>query len=103
MITALVQFSVSEPVTADKMAELSEANAALYKGKEGLIRKYYVRSEAGTELGGIYLWDDREAAEDCYDDEWRARVTEAYGSEPMITWLDTPVIVDNRHDEIVIE
>lgn len=103
MITALVHFNVPEPISAEAMAELSEANAALYKGKDGLVRKYYVRSEAGTEVGGIYLWEDKAVAEECYDDEWRQRVTEAYGVAPTITWLETPIVVDNRHDEIVIE
>ncbi|MEL7157051.1 MAG: YdhR family protein [Actinomycetota bacterium] len=101
MITALVHFAVPEPISAETMAELSEANAALYKGFDGLVRKYYVRSPEGTEVGGVYLWESKAAAEECYDDDWRERVTGAYGVEPVITWLETPVVVDNRHDEIV--
>ena len=103
VITALVQFTLSEPISAETMLELSEANAALYKGKDGLHRKYYVRSEDGVEVGGIYLWESKEAAQACYDEEWLKRVTESYGSAPVVTWLETPVVVDNRHDEIVIQ
>lgn len=103
MITALVHFAVPEPISAEVMADLSEANASLYKGFDGLIRKYYVRSQEGTEVGGVYLWEDKDAAEACYDDAWHERVTAAYGVEPVITWLETPVIVDNRHDEIVVD
>lgn len=101
MITAVVQFSPPQPVPPEDLARLSEANAPLYHGREGLVRKYYVGSDDGTRVGGIYLWETREAAEACYDDAWRERVTAAYGSEPEILWFDTPVIVDNRHDEIV--
>jgi len=85
------------------MAQLSEANAPLYKGRDGLIRKYYVRSESGNEVGGIYLWESKAHAIDCYDREWLERVTDAYGTVPVINWLETPVVVDNRHDEIVVD
>ena len=102
MITALVHFALPEPMSAETMAELSEASAALYKGFDGLVSMCYVRSPEGTEVGGVYLWDSRDAADQCYDAAWHERVTEAYGVEPVITWLETPVVVDNRHDEIII-
>jgi hypothetical protein len=101
MITALVQFVLPAPIGLDDVARVSEANAPSYKGRPGLVRKYFVRSEDGSTVGGVYLWESRADADRCYDDEWRARVTEAYGSEPTITWFDTPVVVDNRHDEII--
>ena len=27
---------------------------------------------------------------------WKARVKQLYGSEPKISWFDTPVVVDNQ-------
>jgi hypothetical protein len=59
-------------------------------------RKYYLRSEDGLRVGGIYLWETRAAAEAVYSVEWKARVTQLYGAEPEISWFDTPVIVDNQ-------
>jgi hypothetical protein len=38
----------------------------------------------------------RAAAEAVYNGEWKARVKQLYGSEPEISWFDTPVIVDNQ-------
>ncbi len=101
MISALVQFSLANPMPADKMAEVSEANAPLYEGMPGLVRKYYVSTDGGSSVGGIYLWEDRASAEACWNDAWRERVTGAYGSEPTITWFDCPVVLDNRHGELV--
>ena len=49
----------------------------------------------------VYLWESRAAAEAVYNPSWLDRVTEAYGSTPSIDWFDVPVVVDNRHDEIV--
>ena len=101
MISVLIQFTLPQPMPADKMAEISLGNAPMYKDMPGLVRKYYVRSEDGIRVGGMYLWESREAAEATYDDAWRTRVTETYGSPPEMTWFDTPVVVDNRAGEIV--
>ncbi len=101
MISVLIQFTLPQPMPADKMAEVSLANAPMYQDKPGLVRKYYVSTDDGARVGGMYLWESREAAEATYDDAWHARVTETYGSPPDMTWFDTPVVVDNRHGEIV--
>ena len=68
---------------------------------QGLIRKYYLRSEDGRRAGGVYLWETRAAAEAVYNGEWKARVKTLYGSEPEISWFDTPVIVDNEAGGII--
>jgi hypothetical protein len=101
MITAFVQFTLPTPMPATKLAELSEGTAPLYKDMPGLIRKYYVGTENGSQVGGIYLWESREAGDAVYNDAWRDRVTASYGSPPTITWFNTPVVVDNRSGEIV--
>ncbi|MCK7475929.1 MAG: YdhR family protein [Rhodopseudomonas palustris] len=48
----------------------------------GLVRKYYIRSEDGTTAGGVYFWENREAAEKVYTGEWRAFVEKLYGLGP---------------------
>lgn len=101
MITVLIEFNLASPMPSEKLAELSKASAPLYEGVSGLVRKYYVGSEDGSTVGGIYLWESRAAADATYDDAWRERVTSTYGVEPLLTYLDTPVVVDNRHAEIV--
>ncbi len=101
MITVLIQFDLTEPMPSEKLAEASLATVPMYEGMPGLIRKYYVGTEDGSTVGGVYLWESKEAATATYDDAWRDRVTAAYGAAPTITYLDTPVIVDNRHSEVV--
>ena len=69
-------------------------NGASY-GKESVVKSiFYIRSE-GRVAGGIYLWETRQAAERVYSGEWRERVEKLYGAKPMITWFDSPVVVDN--------
>src|SRR5689334_25133471 len=95
MITAVVQFSLPQPVSLAEAARLFESSAPKYQNLKGLVRKYYLRAEDGRTAGGVYLWETRAAAEAVYNDEWREYVTKAFGSAPEITWFDTPVIVDN--------
>jgi len=95
MITALVQFSLPQPISLAEAAKRFESSAPKYQNLKGLVRKYYLRAEDGRTAGGVYLWESRAAAEAVYDAAWKARVQELYGSAPSITWFDTPVIVDN--------
>jgi Putative mono-oxygenase ydhR len=95
MITALVQFELSSPITLAEATRRFEASAPKYQNLPGLVRKYYVLAEDGRRAGGVYLWESRQAAEAVYSGEWRERVTKLYGTAPSITWFETPVIVDN--------
>lgn len=95
MIVTLVQFSMSPPVSLADAAQRFESSAPKYQNLAGLIRKHYVRSEDGSRVGGIYLWNSRADAERVFDGEWRERVTKLYGGEPSIMWFDAPVSVDN--------
>ena len=73
------------------------STAPKYQGLQGLIRKYYLRSEDGRRAGGVYLWETRAAAEAVYNGEWKRGASKQplrLGAE--INWFDTPVIVDNR-------
>ena len=95
MITTLVQFHLPSTITLDEATRRFEASAPIYQNLAGLIRKYYIRSQDGRIVGGIYLWESRSHAERVYNGEWRERVAKLYGAEPVITWFDSPVIVDN--------
>lgn len=101
MITALVQFSLPKPITVAEAKAIFASTAPRYLGMDGLIRKYYVLSEDGQTAGGVYLWASRAAAERMYDGTWRAFVQEKYGTEPRLTYFETPVLVDNVSQEIV--
>jgi len=77
------------------------ATVPIYDGMPGLVRKYYVSTNGGQEVGGIYLWESQEAADAVYSGEWRERVTAAYGGPPTVTFFKTPVVLDNRHNETI--
>ncbi|HUT43223.1 MAG TPA: YdhR family protein [Desulfobacterales bacterium] len=101
MITTLVQIKLSETLSLDKAQDIFASTAQKYIEIQGLIRKYYLLSEDGETAGGVYLWESRKAAETLYTDEWKKFILQKYGSEPSVTYFNSPVIVDNLLGEII--
>jgi len=101
MITAIVQFTLPKPMSQEEAVQMFESTAPKYQNLPGLVRKYYLRSEDGRTLGGVYLWESRYAAERVYDAEWRERLTKLYGNAPQLTYFDTPLIVDNSSGGVI--
>ena len=67
---------------------------------KGLLRKDFLNGEAGG--GGVYYWTSREAAEAWYTPAWRAKAKETFGAEPIITYYETYVTVDNIKGETIV-
>ncbi|GAB4235054.1 MAG: YdhR family protein [Methyloligellaceae bacterium] len=100
MITAIVNFRLPEGATLEDATARFQSTAPLYLGHKGLTRKYYLFDPQTNTGGGCYLFETREDAEAMFDDVWRARIREKYGSEPEIRFFESPVIVDNQRGEI---
>jgi hypothetical protein len=100
MFTTVVQFKLPAPVSCDKAKELYAGTAPNYQKVEGLIRKYYLLSEDGGTGGGVYLWKSKAHAERLFSTEWRQFIKERYGAEPVISYFESPVLVDNLTGEI---
>ena len=98
MITVIAMYELPTPITRDEARRTFLSTAPKYQGVPGLVRKYYVLSQDGNSVGGIYLWDSRAEADALYTESWRAFVREKYGTEPSLTYLDCPVVVDPTHD-----
>ena len=102
MITGIVQFKLPQGITLDEAKEKFQGTAPKYQGVSGLIRKYYLFEPDDTVIG-VYLWEDREAAEAFYSDDWRQFLVDTYGAEPDVRYYETPVVVDNTSKEIIVE
>ena len=101
MVTAFVQFKVPKPMNEEQAKEVIMSTAPKYQEAQGLIRKYYLLSEDGGTVGGVYLWKSREDAEKLYTREWKNFIQEKYGGEPSIVYFQSPVVVDNLTKEII--
>jgi len=103
MITVIVEFKLPEPISVSQAKETFLSTAPKYLNMPGLIRKYYFLSEDGSKAGGIYLWSSRESADRVYTEEWKTFVRGKYGTDPGLTYLECPVVVDNVSREVLSE
>jgi hypothetical protein len=101
MITVIDSFQLSKPITHDEARRIFLSTAPKYQGVAGLVRKYYLLSQDGSTVSGIYLWNSRAEADAMFTESWRAFVREKYGTDPLVTYLDCPVVVDNVTHEIL--
>ena len=103
MITAITTFALPKPITREEARSIFLSTAPKYRGVPGLFRKVYVLSQDGTTVGGLYLWNSRSEAEAVYTDSWRSFVREKYGTDPTVTYFDSPVVVDNVTQEVLAD
>jgi len=101
MITALVQFKLPQPLTREKAQPHFVAAAPKYREIAGLIRKYFLLSEDGGTVAGVYLWKSKKEAEGLYTKEWADSIRERYGALPSVTYFESPVVVDNLTNEVI--
>ncbi|NML16423.1 monooxygenase [Azohydromonas caseinilytica] len=100
MITALTTFTLPKPITREEARRIFLSTAPKYQGVPGLLRKTYLLSEDGLTAGGVYFWNSKAEAEAVYTPAWRSFVKEKYGTEPSITYFESPVVVDNVAQQI---
>jgi hypothetical protein len=101
MITVITTFQLPKPITRDEARRIFLSTAPKYQGVPGLVRKVYVFSQEGDTAGGVYLWNSRAEADAMYTQSWRTFVREKYGTDPSVTYFDSPVVVDNLTHEIL--
>ena len=101
MITTITAFQLPEPITRQQAQRIFLSTAPTYRGVAGLFRKCYLLSQDGRTAGGVYLWNTRADAEAMYTESWKEFVREKYGTDPSITYFDSPVVVDNVTREIL--
>lgn len=102
MINVIVTFKLSKPITLDAAREIFQSTASRYLDLPGLICKHYLRSEDGSTVGGSYFWKSRADAEALYTDVWRDFVRGKYGTDPVLTWYEVPITVDNGGGGIIV-
>ena len=103
MITAFTTFTLPKPITREEARSIFLSTAPKYRDVPGLFKKHYVLSEDGAMAGGVYLWNSKPEAEAMYTDAWRSFVREKYGTEPNVTYFDSPVTVDNVAQQVVTD
>jgi hypothetical protein len=97
----MVTFKLPAGTSLEDATAIFQSTAPRYRGMTALMRKYYLFDPEAGIGGGCYLFETRAAAEEVFDNAWRALIKEKYGAEPNIQFFETPVVVDNVSNEIV--
>lgn len=95
MVTEIVLFPLPNGLTREAAVARFQDNAAMWRGRPGLVRKQYLYDEAGRRAGGAYLWTSREAALRAHSPAWQAQMARIFGGPPTIEVFETPLVVDN--------
>jgi hypothetical protein len=103
MITEYVLFDLPEGITRNEVVQGMRDVVPRWRANAELIRKTFVYDPAANQAGAFYLWPNREAAQHAHDEAWRRRIRETYGSEPVIRYFDTPIVVDNAVGQTIDE
>ena len=102
MIVTIVTFRLPQKTTLAEITKTFQSTAPKYQGIPGLLQKNYFMSEDGSRAGGIYVWKSRADAERVYTADWIKFVESKYGTAPVIEYLHSPVMVDNRDGSISV-
>lgn len=101
MITEYVLFALPPGISRAEVVAGMHAVAPRWRAEPELVRKTFVYDAAANTSGAFYLWKSRAAAEAAHDEAWRNRIRSTYGSEPVIQYFDTPLVVDNALGAVI--
>lgn len=94
MIVAIVQFALPSGMTLSEATDtIFTPSVGKYRAMPGLVRKNFLFGHGKG--GGVYLWDSIESADRAYSTEWRGMMTARFGSEPAVTYFESPIEVEN--------
>jgi len=103
MITEYVLFKLPPGISRDEVVRGMHEVAPRWQREPGLIRKTFLYDPAAGQAGAFYLWQHRADAERAHDAAWRQRIRSSYGSEPVVQYFETPLVVDNALGRLVEE
>jgi hypothetical protein len=90
-VSTVVTISAPAGVSREQIIEGFRAAVPVYQKVPGLMRKYFIMTQDGK-FGGIYLWANKAAAEQFYNETWKERVSKTYGAAANIEWFDAPIL-----------
>lgn len=94
MIVTIIRYQPKGRSPAE-LAEIYERSIPAFSAMPGLIRKYYCYDAAANRGVSVYLWENREAAENCFNSpEIIQRFRASFNCLPEIDYHDVALVVD---------
>jgi Putative mono-oxygenase ydhR len=94
MITAIVLYDLPPAIGLDECRAHFTKIAPDFMGVPGFVRKQFICSADGHVAGGVYMWENRAAAERFYCGPWRQGIVQRYGNAPRIQYFETVALAD---------
>jgi heme-degrading monooxygenase HmoA len=96
MYTAIITYRPGNGKSAEEIVASFEAAVPMFSSMPGLIRKYFCFDDEKMEGTSVYIWENRGAAEACYENPmFKERFKASFGCEPSIKYTEVKLVVDN--------
>jgi heme-degrading monooxygenase HmoA len=95
LITVVTRFELPAGLTAEQIRAGFEETAPGFRNVPGLVRKQFLRSKDCRTAGGVYLWNDENAARAFMNERVAPMIREKFHVDPTIEFYDSPVLVEN--------
>lgn len=102
MYTVITRLQLPPQINAEMAMKHMEESIPAYKGCPGLVRKYIGCDLDAKQAIGVYLWESKEEFQ-AYFERAASLIKAQTGTEPEYEIFETPVIVDNKSDEVIID
>lgn len=86
LVTTVVRFRLPESPSHRRRRDLYESATPEGADVPGLIRKYFLGGDG--QVGGLYFWEDRRAAERFFTEAWRKDLLRQFGVEPEVLFIE---------------
>src|SRR5271167_4068870 len=93
LVAVVVKIPIPQGVSSAQVVAGMVKTVPEYQKLPGLVRKYYTLTDDGK-YGGIYLFESRKAAEDHFNDDWRANILKTRGAPAEVTYFDVPLAIE---------
>ena len=94
MITAIVIYDLPSSIGLEECRAHFAKIAPDFLAVPGFLRKEFICAADGSVAGGVYMWENRDAAERFYSGGWLEGIRARYGNEPRITYFETLALSD---------
>ena len=95
MIGVNVSFQYEGSFDRARVIGVADTARATFEGMPGLRFKFFTLDEANRRASNFYVWESDDAAKGFFSDELRRRVTDLYGTEPTIEFVEIAEFIDN--------
>jgi hypothetical protein len=95
VIGVTVTFQYGEDFDHARVVSIAESAHGTFQGMPGLRSKVFTVDDERRRAMNFYVWESTDAATSFFSEQMRDRVTDLYGVEPTIDFVEIAQLVEN--------